>query len=45
MDNFQIETAQNINIHQNVAHITTRHWFLFNRPIDHHFLFHPFNFL
>jgi len=24
MDNFQIETAQNINIHQNVAHITTR---------------------
>jgi uncharacterized RDD family membrane protein YckC len=24
MDNFQIETAQNITIHQNVAHITTR---------------------
>ena len=24
MDNFQIETAQNINIHQTVAHITTR---------------------
>lgn len=24
MDNFQIETAQNIAIHQNVAHITTR---------------------
>ncbi len=24
MDNFQIETAQNISIHQNVAHITTR---------------------
>lgn len=24
MDNFQIETAQNISIHQNVAHVTTR---------------------
>jgi uncharacterized RDD family membrane protein YckC len=24
MDNFQIETAQNITIHQNVAHISTR---------------------
>jgi uncharacterized RDD family membrane protein YckC len=24
MDNFQIETAQNISIHQNVAHLTTR---------------------
>jgi len=24
MDNFQIETAQNIAIHQNVAHVTTR---------------------
>ncbi|MCK0132299.1 RDD family protein [Flavobacteriaceae bacterium F08102] len=24
MDNFQIETAQNVNIHQNAAHLTTR---------------------
>ena len=24
MDNFQIETAQNISIQQNVAHVTTR---------------------
>lgn len=24
MDNFQIETAQNISIHQNIAHLTTR---------------------
>jgi len=24
MDNFQIETAQNVSIHQNVAHLTTR---------------------
>ena len=24
MNNFQIETAQNISIHQNVAHVTTR---------------------